>query len=197
MSSVITRVSSLAVGAQVEAASGVGGFWTVAALLGLLVVAGASIRLVGSEERAVVSRFGRVTRVRGPGVVLRLPAVERVMSVSMHPIEMPLVVSATTRDGVTVRVIATAVGRPSDPARWATHAAPLDAAALAVEEALQREAGERRLVQLLEGVARVEALVPVQVSGPTAAWGVEIVQIRVHDIETRLTPQLLRVLHGR
>lgn len=191
---VMTRVPLLAVGPDTEAATSAVGFWTVAALLALAVVAGASIRVVASTERAVVFRRSRVVRVRGPGVALHLPGVERLVTVSLTSVEMPLVVSAATKDGVRVRVIATAVCRPSNPALWARQDAPFEAAALAVEEALRRELAERRLVELLQGAEVVETLLPVEVSAHTASWGGEVREIRVNDIETRLSPQLLRAL---
>ena len=47
-----------------------------------LVLAGASVRVLREYERAVIFRLGRVIRQKGPGVVLLVPAVDRMVRVA-------------------------------------------------------------------------------------------------------------------
>lgn len=77
-----------------------------------------ALRVIPAHERAVVLRCGRVARLKGPGPVVVLPGVERVVRVSLRDFRLePLVTRAATRDDVTVWVSATAHFRVVDPIR--------------------------------------------------------------------------------
>ena len=56
----------------------------VGAAMTVLAVA-ASVRIVPERERVVVTRMGRTVRVTGPGLVLRIPGIERWGTVSTQP----------------------------------------------------------------------------------------------------------------
>ena len=171
------------------------GFWMAVALLGLALIAGASVRFVAGDERLVIARFGRVARVAGPGVVLRIPGFERVSTVSIRPVHMPLVTTASTQDGVTVRIMTTAVCRITDPMLSIAAPDPLCVTALAVEGTLQKEVSRRSLVELYRASERLERRLPREISADVAKWGTQVQEIEVTDIEAGLSPGLLRALH--
>ena len=183
--------------ASAELAATGPGFWVVACGAALLLLAGSSLRVVPDEERLVVFRFGRVVRVRGPGLVLRLPGVERLLVVSMGPAQIPLVVHATTSDGVPVRLLGTGVCRVTDPSRAAeTSPDPLTVTANALEDGLAEEVARADLNALLASRERFEARLPGEVTARTAIWGAEVVKVEVSDIETWLTADLLDRVRG-
>lgn len=162
-------------------------------LLGLLA---ASVRTVSADHLAVVRRFGQVVRVSGPGILLHLPGLHHITLVPRLAVHCPLVVPALTRDGVHVHLIATAVCRIVDPARSGGSPDPLGPAALAVESALAHWVGQTELAQLLQARAEAELHLPRQVSQMTAEWGVKVLEIEVSTIETQLTADLMRLVHG-
>jgi regulator of protease activity HflC (stomatin/prohibitin superfamily) len=179
-----------------ETASGPAGFWTAVLIVGLLALAGVFFRVVGRDERVVVTRAGRVARVAGPGIVLRWPALEQATTVSMRPVEMPLVVSAATREGIPVHVVTTAVCEPLDPAVIAQQEAPFDVTALAVEDALQAQIASRGLVELLP-LSALEAVIDASVRPRAAAeWGTALTNIQVTGVEASLTTALLRAVRA-
>jgi SPFH domain / Band 7 family len=59
--------------------------WLLLAVVLLLLAVASAVRVVKPDERAVVIRLGRACRVRGPGLVVSLPGLERVQMVSMSP----------------------------------------------------------------------------------------------------------------
>ena len=121
-------------------------------LVGLLLASAAlvaSLRVVPERSRLVVSRLGQVTRVAGPGLVLRVPGLEHAAEVSLRPARVDLVVPAVTLDGVRVRVRAEAQVQVTHPALTAWLAGsgdPTGAAAHEVESALLRDVALRELV---------------------------------------------------
>ena len=93
----------------------------VLAILALVVVvlAGASVRVVTQFERGVVLRFGRLHgEPRGPGLTLIRPAVDRLHKVNMQVVTMPVPAQdGITRDNVTVKVDAVVYFKVFDPVR--------------------------------------------------------------------------------
>jgi regulator of protease activity HflC (stomatin/prohibitin superfamily) len=166
-------------------------------LAGLLVLAAlvASIRVVPGHSRVVVSRLGRVSRVSGPGLVLRLPGLEQVSEVSLQPTRVDVLTPAMSEDGVRVRVHAEAlvqVTQPTLSTRLSGGTDPTMAAAAEVESALAREVARRRLPRLLPERAHLERTVAVESSSVTKAWGVKVLRVTVVDVEARLTAELVR-----
>jgi len=172
------------------------GFWLVIGGITVVLLVESALRVVPEHERVVVSRFGRVVRVGGPGLMCRIPGVERLTTVSLHPVYLPLVVSTSTRDGVPVRLIATALCRITDAARsTAASPDPLTATTVALESALGRETARTDIAGLLPSREQLESRAPRDATTITGTWGVEVVELRVTDIETRLTTDLLRSVH--
>src|SRR5688572_33084390 len=83
-----------------------------------LALAGASVRVLREYERGVVFRLGRVINEKGPGLVLLIPAVDRMVRVSLRTITLRIPPQEViTRDNVPVRVAAVAYFRVIDPRR--------------------------------------------------------------------------------
>ncbi len=84
----------------------------VLALVGLLILLGASVRVVTQYQRGVVLRFGRLLGdARPPGLTVIAPGIDRMHKVNMQIVTMPVPAQeGITRDNVTVKV---------DAAGWA------------------------------------------------------------------------------
>src|SRR5437762_1936785 len=92
---------------------------TVVVLLiaALIALAGASVRILREYERAVVFRLGRVfDNKKGPGLVLLVPAVDRMVRVSLRTVTLNVPPQdVITRDNVPVRVDAVVYFHVVDP----------------------------------------------------------------------------------
>src|ERR671926_711171 len=79
-------------------------------------LAGASIRVLREYERAVIFRLGRVIDKKGPGLVLLVPAVDRMVRVSLRTVTLNVPPQdVITRDNVTARVDAVVYFRVVNP----------------------------------------------------------------------------------
>ncbi|HYI25665.1 MAG TPA: SPFH domain-containing protein, partial [Thermomicrobiales bacterium] len=75
----------------------------------LLLVLFASIKIVQEYERGVVFRLGRLAGVRGPGLILLIPFIERMQKVDLRTVTMDIPAQEViTKDNVTIRVNAVA-----------------------------------------------------------------------------------------
>ena len=82
-----------------------------------VVLLGSSVRVINQFERGVVFRFGQLRpEIRGPGLALIVPFVDRLQKVNMQIITIPVPAQdGITRDNVTVRVDAVIYFRVVDP----------------------------------------------------------------------------------
>src|SRR4051812_17406887 len=82
----------------------------------VLVILFAAIKVVQEYERGVVFRLGRLVGPRGPGLIILIPFIERMMKVDLRTVTMDVPAQEViTRDNVTVRVNAVAYFRVVDP----------------------------------------------------------------------------------
>jgi regulator of protease activity HflC (stomatin/prohibitin superfamily) len=185
-------VAGFAAGAVEDLSTTSAGVW-IALGIALLLLGSLCIRVVAEHERVVVSRLGRVTAVRGPGLVLRVPGLERLATVSLRPKQVAVGVLSTTRDGVQVRVLADGLCRVTDPQSTIASRDPYSDTTGALERGLAKAVGHTDLAALLAARERFESRVPRDVTTITAAWGVEVLELEISDFEVRLTADLLRI----
>src|SRR4030065_1777351 len=82
----------------------------------LLISASAAIRIVQEYERGVVFRLGRYVGVRGPGFILLIPFIERMVKVDLRVVTMDVPSQeCITLDTVTVKVDAVVYFRVMKP----------------------------------------------------------------------------------
>ncbi len=160
-------------------------------LLGTL--ATAAVRVVSTHEKAVVLRFGRVERLRGPGLVAILPGVERVIRISVRDRTLqPRVIAATTSDDMRVRVTATARFRVVDPiSSVVARANVCTYTAKAVETVIRDCVGSTELRDLARCSPEREQQLRCEVNTVVYDWGVEVRELEISTIELQLTPELL------
>src|SRR5438309_3963377 len=79
-------------------------------------VAGSSVRVLREYERGVLFRLGRLMDVRGPGLILLVPSIDRMVRVSLRTITLTVPPQEViTRDNIPARVAAVTYYRVIDP----------------------------------------------------------------------------------
>src|SRR4051812_48664127 len=93
-------------------------FAVLAVLAVVVVLAAASIRILREYERAVVFRLGRLIGIKGPGLILLIPAVDRMVRIDLRTVTLDTPPqSVITRDNVPAKVNAVCYFRVVDAAR--------------------------------------------------------------------------------
>ena len=84
----------------------------------LVLLAGSAVRILREYERGVVFRLGRLIDQRGPGLVLLIPVIDRMVRVSLRTVTMRIPSQdLITRDNVPARVTAVTYFRVVDANR--------------------------------------------------------------------------------
>jgi regulator of protease activity HflC (stomatin/prohibitin superfamily) len=150
-----------------------------------LALAGASVRILREYERAVVFRLGRVIDQKGPGLVLLIPAIDRMVRVSLRTITLRIPPQEViTRDNVPVRVAAVTYFRIIDPTRSVVEVEDYGAATLQIAQTTLRSVlGKADLDALLSSREQLNEALQKIIDEQTEPWGIKVAIVEIKDVE--------------
>jgi regulator of protease activity HflC (stomatin/prohibitin superfamily) len=157
----------------------------LSALAVLLLLVGASVRVVKQFERGVVLRLGRLQGdVRGPGLTFIAPGADRLHKVNVQVVTMPVPAQeGITRDNVTVKVDAVVYFTVFDPVRVVVHVQNYEAAIAQVAQASLRSIiGKSDLDDLLSNRERLNQGLELMLDSPAVDWGIHIDRVDIKDV---------------
>ena len=149
------------------------------------VLAAASVRVLREYERGVVFRLGRVIDEKGPGLILLIPAVDRMVRVSLRTVTLRIPPQEIiTRDNVPVRVAAVAYFRVIDPRRSVLDVEDYMAATLQIAQTTLRSVlGKAELDALLAERERLNESLQQIIDEHTEPWGIKVSVVEIKDVE--------------
>jgi regulator of protease activity HflC (stomatin/prohibitin superfamily) len=150
-----------------------------------LVLAGASVRVLREYERGVVFRLGRVIEQRGPGLTLLIPAVDRMVRVSLRTVTLRIPhQEVITRDNVPVKVAAVVYFRVIDPTRSVVDVEDYVNATLQIAQTTLRSVlGKAELDVLLAERERLNESLQQIIDEHTEPWGIKVSVVEIKDVE--------------
>jgi hypothetical protein len=150
-----------------------------------LALAGASVRVLREYERGVVFRLGRVINQKGPGLVLLIPAVDRMVRVSLRTITLRIPhQDVITRDNVPVKVAAVVYFRVIDPRRSVLEIEDYVGATLQIAQTTLRSIlGKADLDALLSERERLNESLQQIIDEQTEPWGIKVTIVEIKDVE--------------
>lgn len=154
-------------------------------LVFILLVLISSIRVVQEYERGVVFRLGRLAGVRGPGLILLVPFIERMQKIDLRTVTMDIPAQEViTRDNVTVRVNAVAYFRVIDPSAAVVNVADyIRATSQIAQTTLRSVLGQSTLDDLLSQREKINQELQQIIDEQTEPWGVKVSVVEVKDVE--------------
>ena len=157
----------------------------------VIVIASASIRIAQEYERGVVFRLGRFTGVRGPGLFMIIPFIERSVKVDLRVVTMDVPSQeAITKDNVTVKVNAVVyyrVVKPEDSVikvfdhRYAT--------SQIAQTTLRSVLGQSELDEVLAQREKINQTLQRIIDEQTDPWGVKVSIVEIKEVELPQTMQ--------
>src|ERR1700742_3388817 len=156
----------------------------VAILAVALVLAGASVRVLREYERAVVFRMGRLVANKGPGLVLLVPAIDRMVRVSLRTITLNVPPQdVITRDNVPARVDAVVYFRVVDPNQAVVQVESfLKATSQIAQTTLRSVLGKVELDSLLSEREELNEELQTIIDEQTEPWGVKVTTVEIKDV---------------
>jgi regulator of protease activity HflC (stomatin/prohibitin superfamily) len=144
-----------------------------------------AVKVVQEYERGVVFRLGRLAGARGPGLILLIPRIERMVKVDLRVITLDVPAQeAITRDNVTVKVNAVAYFRVVEPTRAIVSVVDYRrATSLMCQTTLRSILGQADLDTLLSSRDEINAQLQRLIDEQTEAWGIKVTSVEVRDVE--------------
>jgi regulator of protease activity HflC (stomatin/prohibitin superfamily) len=147
-------------------------------------VAGASIRVLREYERAVVFRLGRLVGQKGPGIVILIPIIDRMVRVDLRTVtfEVPPQ-DVITRDNVPAKVNAVAYFRVVDPVKSVVEVERIrNATSQIAQTTLRSVLGRADLDTLLAEREQLNESLQQIIDDQTEPWGVKVTTVEIKDV---------------
>jgi regulator of protease activity HflC (stomatin/prohibitin superfamily) len=150
-----------------------------------IVLAGMSIRVLREYERGVVFRLGRVMPQRGPGLIFLLPAIDRMVRVSLRTVTLKVPhQDVITLDNVPARVTAVTYYRVIDPTKSVLEIEDVLAATSQIAQTTLRSVlGKVELDALLSEREQLNEHLQQIIDDQTEPWGVKVTTVEIKDVE--------------
>ena len=161
------------------------------AVLAVLLLLLASVRIVPEYERGVIFRLGRVIDAKGPGLFFIIPIVDKMVKVSLRTITMDIPPQdVITRDNVTVRVNAVTYFNVVDPVRSVVAIENyIFGTSQVAQTTLRSILGQVDLDELLIKREEINSRLQQIIDDVTNPWGIKVTLVEVKDVEL---PEVMR-----
>jgi regulator of protease activity HflC (stomatin/prohibitin superfamily) len=151
----------------------------------LIFVVFSAIRVLNEYERGVMFTLGRFTGIKGPGVVLVYPSIQRMQKVDLRVIVLNVPKQdVITRDNVSVKVNAVVYFRVVDPGKAIIQVAnPYEATSQVAQTTLRSVLGQHEMDDLLAQRDKLNADVQKILDQNTEAWGIKVANVEIKDVD--------------
>jgi len=151
----------------------------------LLILIRLAIRVLREYERGVLFRFGRLSSIKGPGIFLIIPFVDKMVKVDLRTITLDVPPQdVITRDNVPVKVNAVAYFRVMDPAKAIVEIENYKVATSQIAQTTLRSIlGQAELDDLLSRREKINKELQIIIDEQTDPWGIKVSIVEIKDVE--------------
>jgi regulator of protease activity HflC (stomatin/prohibitin superfamily) len=159
-------------------------FWILALVLILFFLASA-IKILREYERGVIFRLGRVIKTKGPGLIILIPIIDKMVKVSLRLVAMDVPPQdVITRDNVSVKVNAVIYFRVMDPTKAIIEVENyLFATSQLAQTTLRSVCGQVELDELLAEREKINTQLQEILDAHTDPWGIKVTTVEVKHID--------------
>lgn len=151
----------------------------------LLIILANSIRILREYERGVIFRLGRLIAVKGPGLILLIPLIDRMVKVSLRTVVMDVPPQdVITKDNVSIKVNAVVYFRVMQPDKAIVEVENyLFATSQLSQTTLRSILGQSELDELLSQREKINHELQIIIDKQTEPWGIKVSNVEVKHID--------------
>lgn len=144
-----------------------------------------AIRILNEYERGVIFRLGRVIKAKGPGLIILIPVVDKMVKVSLRLVAMDVdPQDVITRDNVSVKVNAVIYFRVIDPVKAIIEVENYQyAMSQLAQTTLRSVCGQAELDELLSAREKINAELQEILDTHTDPWGIKVATVELKHID--------------
>jgi len=153
------------------------------AIFGAVIIS--AVKVLPEYQRGVVFFLGKFQRVKGPGLVIVLPAIQQMVRVDLRVITMDVPTQdVISRDNVTVRVSAVLYFRVVDPERAIIQVEDYYMATSQLAQTTLRSVlGQHELDEMLTSREKLNTDIQTILDEQTASWGIKVTNVEIKHID--------------
>ncbi len=153
-----------------------------------------SFRILREYERGVVFMLGRFWRVKGPGLVIIIPAVQQMVRIDLRVVVMDVPPQdVISRDNVSVKVNAVVFFRVIDPQRAIIQVEDYYSATNQLAQTTLRSVlGKHELDEMLAERDKLNTDIQKILDAATDAWGIKVTTVEIKHVD--IDPTMVRAI---
>src|SRR3954471_14046190 len=170
------------------------GFFWLAVFIVLAMLFFSAVRILREYERGVVFMLGRFWNVKGPGLVLLIPAIQQLVKVDLRTVvfEVPTQ-DVISRDNVSVKVSAVVYLRVIDAEKAIIQVEHfLNATSQLAQTTLRSVLGKHELDDMLAGREKLNLDIQQALDAQTNSWGIKVSNVEIKQVD--LTESMIRAI---
>ncbi len=163
-------------------------------ILFLLFIISNSVKILREYERGVIFRLGRLIATKGPGLILLIPFVDRMVKVSLRTIVMDVPPQdVITKDNVSLKVNAVVYFRVMQAEKAIVEVEDyLGATSQLSQTTLRSILGQSHLDELLSEREKINHELQKIIDNQTEPWGIKVSNVEVKHVD--LPPEMQRAM---
>jgi regulator of protease activity HflC (stomatin/prohibitin superfamily) len=144
-----------------------------------------SIRVLNEYERGVIFRLGRVINAKGPGLIILIPVIDKMVKVSLRLIVIDVdPQDVITRDNVSVKVNAVIYFRVVDTVKAVVEVENYQYAMTQLAQTTLRSiCGQAELDELLSAREKINSQLQEILDAHTDQWGIKVATVELKHID--------------
>jgi regulator of protease activity HflC (stomatin/prohibitin superfamily) len=162
----------------------------------LIIIAAASVKILREYERGVIFRLGRLIGAKGPGLILIIPGVDKLLRVSLRTVALEIPPQdVITRDNISITVNAVVYFRVLDPNKAVVEIENyLYATSQLAQTTLRSVIGQSQLDELLSEREKINLELQDILDRQTDPWGIKVslVETKQVDLPTEMQRAIAR-----
>jgi len=155
------------------------------ALVLVIVLVAASLRVLREYQRGVVFLLGRFQRVKGPGLIIIVPGIQQMVRVDLRTVVLDVPTQdVISRDNVSVKVNAVVYFRVVDPQLAIIQVANfLEATSQLAQTTLRAVLGKHELDEMLAERDKLNVDIQTVLDQQTDAWGIKVSNVEIKHVD--------------
>ena len=160
----------------------------------LLAILISAVRILREYERGVIFFLGRFQKVKGPGLIIVIPLIQKMVRVDLRVVTYDIPSQdLISRDNVTVRVSAVLYFRVVDPERAIIQVEHFfEATSQLAQTTLRSVLGQHDLDEMLSRRDRLNIDIQEILDEQTASWGIKVTNVEIKHID--LNESMIRAI---
>jgi len=154
-------------------------------LIIIIFILASAIKVLKEYERGVIFRLGRLIDAKGPGLILLIPIIDRMVKVSLRTLAMDVPPQdVITKDNVSVKVNAVLYFRVLDPSKAIVEVEDfLFATSQLAQTTLRSILGQAELDELLSAREKINQELQEIIDHHTDPWGIKVSLVEVKHVD--------------